>query len=143
MGCGRTVGIVSPLLRGEQDEKPYCLTGECSRDVKRCLTKCAPVASFDPPAEPQLLFRFLNQCLLMLALWSCGRRVSVVQAQRQIHRALRAAFTAAKTVGRTIAEQPARAVPRGHTSIGRHGSEYHSAAQAAEEADATAPRHDH
>jgi beta-lactamase class A len=24
---------------------PYCLTGECSRDVKRCLTKRAPVAS--------------------------------------------------------------------------------------------------
>ena len=23
----------------------YCLTGECSRDVKRCLTKRAPVAS--------------------------------------------------------------------------------------------------
>jgi len=25
--------------------------------------------------------------LLLLALWSCGRRASVVQAQRQIHRA--------------------------------------------------------
>src|SRR6202011_78432 len=24
---------------------PHCLTGECSRDVKRCLTKRAPVAS--------------------------------------------------------------------------------------------------
>jgi len=33
------------VLRGEQDEKPYCLTGECSRDVERCRTKCAPVAS--------------------------------------------------------------------------------------------------
>jgi len=55
----------------------------------------------------------------MLALWSCGRRVSVVQVQRQIHRALRAAFTVAKTVVRTIAEQPALAVPRGHTSIAK------------------------
>jgi len=55
----------------------------------------------------------------MLALWSCGRRVSVVQAQRQIHRALRAAFTIAETVVRTIAERPALAVPSGHTSIGR------------------------
>ena len=27
-----------------------------------------------PPAGPQLLFHFINQCLLMLALWSCGRR---------------------------------------------------------------------
>src|SRR5271156_2516370 len=29
----------------------------------------------------------------MLALWSCGRRASVVQAQRQIHRVLLAACT--------------------------------------------------
>jgi hypothetical protein len=29
----------------------------------------------------------------MQALWGCARRVSVVQAQRQIHRALPAAFT--------------------------------------------------
>src|SRR6516164_2103765 len=29
----------------------------------------------------------LNHRLLLLALWSCGRRVSVAQAQRQIHRA--------------------------------------------------------
>jgi hypothetical protein len=63
----------------------------------------------------------------MLALWSCGRRAGVVQAQRQIHRALRTAFTIAETVVvRTIADQPALAVPRGHTSIGRHGSKYHS-----------------
>ena len=51
----------------------------------RCLT--------GPPAEPQLLFCFINQTLLMLALWSCGRRASVVQAQRQIHRVLLAACT--------------------------------------------------
>ncbi|MGC2203170.1 MAG: hypothetical protein WA633_23900, partial [Stellaceae bacterium] len=33
------------LLSGKQDEKTYCLTGECSRDSKRCLTKRPPVAS--------------------------------------------------------------------------------------------------
>jgi hypothetical protein len=55
------------------------------RGGSRCLT--------GPPAEPQLLFCFINQSLLMLALWSCGRRVSVVQAQRQIHRVLLAACT--------------------------------------------------
>jgi len=33
------------LLRDKEDENTYCLTGECSRDVKRCLTKRAPVAS--------------------------------------------------------------------------------------------------
>src|SRR5215469_13607360 len=60
----------------------------------------------------------------MLALWSCGRRASVVQAQRQIHRAFRAAFTVAETVVRTIAEQ---AAPSGrNTRIGDHGSEDHS-----------------
>jgi hypothetical protein len=36
---------VERVRRGDQGEKPYCLTGECSRDVKRCLTKRAPVAS--------------------------------------------------------------------------------------------------
>src|SRR5271169_6925522 len=33
------------LRRGKQDEKTYCLTGKCSRDVECCLTKRAPVAS--------------------------------------------------------------------------------------------------
>jgi long-chain acyl-CoA synthetase len=33
------------VLRDNQGENTYCLTGECSRDVKRCLTKRAPVAS--------------------------------------------------------------------------------------------------
>src|SRR5437588_12423285 len=79
-----------------------------------------------PPAEPQLLFDFINQCLLMLALWSCGRRPCVVQAQRQIHRALRAALTIAEMIVRTIAEQPALTVPRRVARIDRHGSEYHS-----------------
>ncbi len=35
----------------------------------------------------------VNQSLLMLALWSCGRRACVVQAQRQIHRVLLAPCT--------------------------------------------------
>jgi hypothetical protein len=30
---------------GNLDKKPYCLIGECSRDVERCLTNRAPVAS--------------------------------------------------------------------------------------------------
>ena len=33
------------VLRGKQDEKTYCLTGECSPDVERCLTARVPVAS--------------------------------------------------------------------------------------------------
>ena len=61
----------------------------------------------------------------MLALWSCGRRGSVVQAQRQIHRALGAAFTIAETIVRTIAEQAPLAVPMRKARIGRGRSEYH------------------
>src|SRR5262244_2917445 len=82
----------------------------------------------DPPAKPKLLLsKFLNQCLLMLALWSCGRRGSVVQAQRQIHRASRATFTIAETVVRTIVEQAAAGADRRKARIGGHGSEDHSA----------------
>src|SRR6516225_2204931 len=33
------------MLRGKQDEKPYCLTGECFPDFERCLTTRVPVAS--------------------------------------------------------------------------------------------------
>src|SRR5947207_15336373 len=39
--------------------------------------------------EPSSSFSLFNVNYLMLwALWSCGRRAGVVQAQRQIHRAL-------------------------------------------------------
>src|SRR5277367_3853755 len=114
------------LRRGKQDEKPYCLTGECSRDVKRCLTKHAPVASRSCGRAVAPL-PFNKSMLTDVGLWSCGRRVSVVQAQRQIHRALRAAVTiAAEVVVRTIAERAALAVPRRNTRIGSHGSEHHS-----------------
>ena len=56
---------------------------------------------------PQPLFRFLNQRLLMLALWSCGetreRRPSAAANPQGSSRRL----TIAETVVRTIAEQPA------------------------------------
>src|SRR4051812_25658256 len=73
------------MLRDRRDEKPYCLPGECSRDCQALPHQVCSRCLIDSRAEPQLLFRFLNRCLLMLALWSCGRRVSVVQARRQIH----------------------------------------------------------
>jgi hypothetical protein len=39
--------------------------------------------------ESELLFPLFDiSCLLLWALWGCGRRARVVQAQRQIHRAL-------------------------------------------------------
>jgi len=55
--------------------------------------KRAPVAALVLPGRAAAPFCFSNQSLLMLALWSCGRRASVVQAQRQIHRVLPAACT--------------------------------------------------
>src|ERR1700751_2331567 len=82
-----------------------------------------------PAAGPQLLFHSINQCLLMLALWSCGGRPCVVQAQRQIHRALRAALGIAEMIVRTIAEQPALIVTRRIARIDRRGSEYPFGAQ--------------
>ena len=70
------------------------------------------VASIDPPAEPQLPFRFPNQCLLMLALWSCGRRRSVVQAQRQIHRAFTGSYAATYALRHTRHADPPLALAR-------------------------------
>src|SRR5262249_52213822 len=66
--------------------KPICRIGERSRDVERRLTTCAPVASLVLRPSRSSFFCFIKQCLLMLALWSCGRRGRVAQAQRQIHR---------------------------------------------------------
>jgi hypothetical protein len=51
-------------------------------------SKLAPVALFGLRASPRSFFSQLDiNYLPMWALWSCGRRACVVQAQRQIHRA--------------------------------------------------------
>src|SRR6266478_483387 len=42
----------------------------------------------------------------MLALWSCGRRGSVVQAQRQIHRAFAGSYAATYALGHTRHADP-------------------------------------
>src|SRR6516165_7184813 len=76
-----------PISDDKLNAAAYCLTGECSSDTERCLTARVPVASLISRPGNSSPFSILNQCLLMLALWSCGRRGSVVQAQRQIHRA--------------------------------------------------------
>src|SRR5438270_8007871 len=88
------------------------------RLCSRCLT--------DLLAEPQLPFSIpIQNASLMLALWSCGRRGSVVQAQRQIHRALWAVFKLAEVGIRTLAQRAALEVVRGIGRIGSDGSEYH------------------
>src|SRR3981081_3904020 len=61
------------------------------------------------PRQPSLvLFPVYINNLPTWTLWSCGRRVSVVQTQRQIHRVLLATDTAA---GETM--RPRRATRRG------------------------------
>ena len=42
----------------------------------------------------------------MLALWSCGRRRSVVQAQRQIHRAFAGSYAATYALRHTRHADP-------------------------------------
>src|ERR1700731_5380782 len=48
----------------------------------------------------------------MLALWSCGRRRSVVQAQRQIHRAFAGSYAATYALRHTRHADPPLALPR-------------------------------
>jgi hypothetical protein len=76
------------LRRDNQGERPYCLTRECSRSIELCPTKSAPVASSCSARIRAPFPLFDISCLLLWALWGCGRRARVVQAQRQIHRAL-------------------------------------------------------
>src|SRR6202047_718688 len=68
-----------PLIDVAQQsgQVPYCLISESSQDVECCLTSGLPLPHWSFQAGPQLLFRFSNQSLLMLALWSCGRRASL------------------------------------------------------------------
>src|SRR5690242_11656740 len=70
-------------------------------------------------ASPGSLSDVFNQCLLMLVLWSCGRRRSVVQAQRQIHRAFAGSYAATYALRHTRHADPALALPKkiGATSV--------------------------
>src|SRR5881398_2862250 len=74
------------------------------RPCSRCLT--------DLLAEPQLPFSIpIQNASLMLALWSCGRRAGVVQAQRQIHRAFAASYAATYALRRTRHADPPNRLP--------------------------------
>ena len=74
------------LLHDKQDEKGIASSANVPETSSVASASVLPLPqSILRPAPAPLLN--LNQCLLMLALWSCGRRAGVVQAQRQIHRA--------------------------------------------------------
>src|SRR5258707_12152083 len=75
----------------------------------RCLTTPAPVASALVGSGSNFPLPLSHACLLWWNLWSCGRRVCVVQAQRQIHRVLLARCAAARKA-----------------SVDQRGPEYHS-----------------
>jgi hypothetical protein len=110
-------GYQAIVLRDKQDEKPYCPHGRCSRDLKRCLTKHAPVASSLLWPSPRSSFVLFNvNYMLLRTLWSCGRRAGVVQAKRQIHRVLLARYAAIYALFSAARE----------TSVDRHRPQYHS-----------------
>src|SRR6516165_3630820 len=74
-------------------------------------------------AQPRALFPLI-QCKLVavVGLWSCGRRVCVVQAKRQIHRAFRATFAVAEGALCYVAEQAALKVAGRIGSRSKHHS---------------------
>ena len=75
------------VLRDNQGARPYCLTGGCSRTTDslphHLCSHCLSARRLGI-----LPFPLSHACLPWRDLWSCGRRASVVQAERQIHRAL-------------------------------------------------------
>ena len=63
----------------------------------------------------------------MLALWSCGRRAGVVQAQRQIHRAFAGSSAAAYALRQRVmlirlVDWPRRGKPAGTNQMRQEGS---------------------
>src|SRR5438270_5108319 len=100
MNCERgflhSVGFWSaPVCRSIEDPRGACHWGasSCHRlhmrggpsRLRRLTTRDLVTSLILRPSRSSFS-AFIKQCLLMLALWSCGRRGSVVQAQRQIHR---------------------------------------------------------
>ena len=82
------------LLHDKQDEKRIASSANVPETSSVASPSVLPLPqSILRPAPAPLLNP--NQCLLMLALWSCGRRAGVVQAQRQIHRAFAGSSAAA------------------------------------------------
>ena len=82
------------LLHDKQDEKRIASSANVPETSSVASPSVLPLPqSILRPAPAPLLNP--KSCLLMLALWSCGRRAGVVQAQRQIHRAFAGSSAAA------------------------------------------------
>jgi hypothetical protein len=94
------------LITGQEGSPPRPCLRQCTR--LDCLVRLAPrrFRWFAARWLPTLVLSFFfdrSECYCCWPCGSCGRRVSVVQAQRQIHRALRAAVSTAAR--RTLAER--------------------------------------
>src|SRR5205085_7717157 len=83
------------LLRDKQDEKRIASPAKVPETSRVASPSVLPSPQLILRPAPAPLLHSSNQCLLMLALWSCGRRAGVVQAQRQIHRAFAGSSAAA------------------------------------------------
>src|SRR5215467_10992636 len=81
------VVLLVQQFRGEpRDEPEYSFARQTSHEGSWCQASICIVAHVSGPALS--FFSYSDQLLTDVALWSCGRRTSVVQAQRQIHRVL-------------------------------------------------------
>ena len=60
------------VRRDKQDERLYCLTGECSRDLERGPTKLVPVASLilRPSRSSFLMFKSILTDVGPVELWA-------------------------------------------------------------------------
>src|SRR5713226_460777 len=88
--AGKPVHVCrAAIWMGRRDcrARAYCLTGGCSRTTDslphHLCSHCLSARRLGI-----LPFPLSHACLPWRDLWSCGRRASVVQAERQIHRAL-------------------------------------------------------
>ena len=76
--CATTIIVAGRIAAPENVPEPSSVASPC----------LLPLPHRSPP-ESELLFPLFDiSCLLLWVLWGCGRRARVVQAQRQIHRAL-------------------------------------------------------
>ena len=82
------------LLHDKPDEKRIASSANVPETSSVASPSVLPLPQSILRPAPAPLLNPKSKCLLMLALWSCGRRRSVVQAQRQIRRAFAGSYAA-------------------------------------------------
>ena len=117
------------LITGREDSPPWSCLRQCTHWI--LSVQLAPFTRSTGLISPRLANicepapfpSFQVNCYPSLALWSCGRRVSVVQAQRQIHRAFKPHWSGSRPFipSWTALVSPLRADPELATRSRRHG----------------------